>query len=288
MNRIIIIILLFQSIGFAQSPEDLFNKSLEFSDERNYIKAIELLDEFIQKYPNAENIHKIYLNRATAKSRNNDYEGAYIDYTTAFSLDSTYAEAIRQRGFLYKKMHKYELALKDYNFALKIDSSLTTTYINKAFLYQEKGDIENACKNYEIALERGITDYVGNMIKLCDTTSLAYQKYTYKILVEKATDSTYGHTPENPIKVGGSPKNQSAFLQLLRDAQGNKIIYKRIGVSAHYQSDNGLLGQASVDNYKVDYKDKNGKSKSDNLYLSFYDYEQPKIPVGFYNEQDFN
>lgn len=287
MNRIIIIILLFQSIGFAQSQEDLFNKSLEFADEGNYIKAIELLNEFIKKYPNAENIQKIYLNRATAKSRNNDYNGAYKDYTTAFSLDSTYAEAIRQRGFLNKKMHKYESAIQDYNYALMLDSSLTITYINKAFLYQEKEEIENACKNYEIALEKGITNYVENMVKLCDTTSLAYQKYTYKILVDKAIDSTYGYTPENPIKVGGNPKNQSAFLELLRDVQGNKVIYNRIGVGGYYQSNNGFFGQASVDNYKIEYKDKNGESKSENLYLSFYDYEQPKIPIGFYGEKDF-
>jgi len=288
MNRILIIILFFQSICFSQSQEDLFNKSLEFADGGNYTKSIELLDKFIELYPNSDYIHKIYLNRATAKSRNNDYESAYKDYTTAFAIDSTYAEAIRQRGYLSKKFNKYESAIEDYNFALRIDSSLIDTYVNKAFLYQEIGEINNACKNFELALDGGITEYVENMRSICDTTSISFQKITYKILVDKSSNITYGFTLENPIKVGVGPKNQKLYLEALRDVQGNKIEYRRIGVGGYYESRNGLMGIASIDSYEVKYRNKEGNKKTDTLYLTFYDYHHPKIPLGFLGRKDLN
>ena len=48
-----------------------------------------------------------------------------------------------------------------------------------------------------------------------------------------------------------------------------------------------MMGMASVDSYHITYKNEKGKKKKTTLYLSFYDYEQPKIPVGFYSIQDF-
>jgi len=283
MNKALVLLFFVVQIVSAQSPEELFNKSLEYADEENYSKVIEICNDFIEKYPKEENVSKIYLNRATAKSRSNDYRGAYDDYTTAYSLDSTYAEAIRQRGYLSKKMKNYDSALKDYQLALKIDSTLAMTYANIAFLHQEKGEISDACKNFELALEKGITGYVGNMLQICDSTSLAYQKFTYKILTDKSYDETYGFTPENPIKVGIGPINQRAYLELLRDVNGNKISYKRKNVGGYYGSDNGIMGLAAVDSYEIEYRDIDGNPTTVMLYLSFYDYEQPKIPYGFFS-----
>jgi hypothetical protein len=106
-------------------------------------------------------------------------------------------------------------------------------------------------------------------------------------LTKVAESEKYGLTGEMPIKVGkgsrGGPFNQRAYLELLRDAQGNPIKYERIGGGCcPYKSKNALFGDyALVDRYEVTYKDANGKKKKTILYISFYDYEEPMIPVGF-------
>lgn len=98
-------------------------------------------------------------------------------------------------------------------------------------------------------------------------------------------DLTYGTTGENPVKVGtgpnGGPANQRAYLNLLRDSKGNPIQYERTGTCCMYSSPNGLMGFALVDVYLVRYRDAKGRKKKMNLYLSFYDYEDPKVIYGF-------
>ncbi|NRA12604.1 MAG: hypothetical protein HRT57_11675 [Crocinitomicaceae bacterium] len=51
-----------------------------------------------------KSIHAIYLHRAGAKARLDDYDGAITDYTAAFEKDSTYAEALSQRGLKKTKI----------------------------------------------------------------------------------------------------------------------------------------------------------------------------------------
>lgn len=280
-------LLLTSIIGWTQTAEDLYNQSLTELNNKNYEKGIELIDEFIEKYPDFENIHMIYLNRASAKSLIKDYDGAIKDYTTAYEKNPKYAEALRQRGYLKKEMGYFKAALADYDLALKVDSNLANAYVNKAVVLDTLGQTEEACKNYKKAFELGITDVAGILYNLCDSNLIILQKYYYKILVDKTTDETYGYTVENPIKVGHGPRGQRAYLEMLRDGRGNKVKYERGGSAGMYPSENGLMGMATVDSYKITYKDKKGKNKKTTLYISFYDYDTPKIPVGFYSTDDF-
>lgn len=109
--------------------------------------------------------------------------------------------------------------------------------------------------------------------------------YEIRSLTKMATSENYGLTGENPVKVGkgpaGGPANQRAFLDLLRDEQGNPLKYEREGSCCQYKSDNAPFGFALVDRYRVKYKDRKGKKKETIIYISFYDYEEPMIPQGF-------
>jgi hypothetical protein len=106
-----------------------------------------------------------------------------------------------------------------------------------------------------------------------------------KSLTKMAESDKYGLTPEYPVKVGktgnSGPLNQRMYLELLRDAQGNKLKYERVGSCCAYKSENGFMGYAMVDRYEVKYKDKDGNAKKTIIYISFYDFEEPLIPVGF-------
>lgn len=108
---------------------------------------------------------------------------------------------------------------------------------------------------------------------------------TIERLAKTAEDETYGFSPEHPVKVGsgpdGGPANQRRYLELLRDAKGKPIKYKRIASCCPYPSENGLAGFAMVDKYEIEYTNGKGKKKKALVYLSFYDYEEPKILYGF-------
>lgn len=118
-----------------------------------------------------------------------------------------------------------------------------------------------------------------------DSSKKTEQVYEIKSLTKKAESEQYGLTPEQPVKVGKGPKsgpaNQRDYLDLLRDGQGNPISYERLGSCCPYESENGFMGLAMVDQYEVKYKDKSGKKKKTVIYISFYDYEEPLIPFGF-------
>lgn len=275
-------------VAWTQTAEDFLNAFMGELQSKNYEKGIRYLDTLIKEYPNYEKIHTAYLNRASAKSLTNDPEGAIEDYTAAFKLNPEYAEAVRLRGCLKKKMGEFEEALIDFDLAIKTDSNLAQVYVNKALLLDSLGQLEEACQNYEKALELGITDVAGIIISSCDSNSMALKKYTYKILVDKTEDDTYGYTKDNPIKVGHGPRGQRAYLALLRDAQGYPVEYERLGNVGYYASENGLFGMAAIDSYRIYYRNSKGKKKDTTLYLSFYDYDPPKIPVGFYSIQDFD
>lgn len=119
------------------------------------------------------------------------------------------------------------------------------------------------------------------------TSNSTRELYEIKQLTKMADSEKYGLTGEFPVKVGsgskGGPYNQRAYLELLRDGQGNPVEYKRVGGGCcPYKSKNALFGDyALVDQYEVSYKDKEGKKKKAIIYISFYDYEEPLIPAGF-------
>ncbi len=106
------------------------------------------------------------------------------------------------------------------------------------------------------------------------------------ILIEKASDSTYGYTEQNPIKVGGGlnegSKNEQMYLNALYGPRGQVIEYERVGSCCPFETPNGIMGGGLLDAYEVKY---DGLKQPIILYLNLYDYEKPKIPIGFTGNQ---
>ena len=96
-----------------------------------------------------------------------------------------------------------------------------------------------------------------------------------------ATDDSYGHSPENPINVGGLQNgalNQRLFLSALAGPNGEEISFQRIGSCCPFPTPNGFNGRGLLDKYEVTYA---GLSTPIILYLNFYDSDVLKVPVGF-------
>jgi hypothetical protein len=87
-----------------------------------------------------------------------------------------------------------------------------------------------------------------------------------------STDSTYGYTKENPIKVGGGafdgPPRERAYLDNLLGPKGEKITYERTGSIP--------FGDTFLDVFEI-----SGLGKTITLYIDEYVYTEPQAPVGF-------
>ena len=103
-------------------------------------------------------------------------------------------------------------------------------------------------------------------------------------LVKKvSTDKSYGLTPKNPVEVGGvkdseGPLNERRYLNALTGPNGERISYYRQGSCCPFKSENGLMGTAFLDNYRVTWE--NSKDTV-SIYINMYDSGILKAPVGF-------
>jgi|GEM_PF-641206 len=121
-----------------------------------------------------------------------------------------------------------------------------------------------------------------------DSTGGSRQRTYYAIasLLPNGKDVRYGFVSASPVKVGrsetgGGAANERAYLELLRDATGMPVQYKRTGSCCAYKSENGFLGNALLSMYEIVFRDAQGKERRKTVYISHYDYEPPKVLAGF-------
>jgi hypothetical protein len=95
--------------------------------------------------------------------------------------------------------------------------------------------------------------------------------------------SQYGYKPAYPIKVGGGPSEQRAYLQRLRDAQGKPVSFERVQSCCAYKTDspNAFDGVGLLDVYEITYRDQKNKKKKVKVYITFYDLDVLKPLSGF-------
>jgi hypothetical protein len=97
-----------------------------------------------------------------------------------------------------------------------------------------------------------------------------------------STDSTYGLTPANPVRVGGTAEGMAAveaFLQALRSPTGEPVTYRYRNACCAFATYNAWFGtEALLDVYDVRYP---GLRKPIVLYLNKYEWQEPRAPVGF-------
>lgn len=103
------------------------------------------------------------------------------------------------------------------------------------------------------------------------------------LITEISNDKTYGLSPKNPIEVGGAkdsqgPKNEWRYLNALSGPNGEAISYYRLESCCPVKSENGFMGSAMLDNYRVTWE--NSKDTV-SIYINMYDSGKLKAPFGF-------
>ena len=267
---------------FGQDAKAYYEQGMEKAQAGNLEEAVKLLDKSIELKSNE---YVAWYNRAIIKSMLTLYEEAMLDFDQTIKLAPTYKKGYLNRGTNKKRLTDYDGALSDYNYALQLDSNYSDACYNRGLIYELMSKKDMACADFNKANELGLKTAQKKVEKCSDTTTLTI--YPILGLTKKADNDKYGFTSENPIKVGagpdGGPANQRAYLNLLRDAQGKSIKFKRLGSCCMYPSKNGFAGgeSAMLDTYEMTYLNDKGKEQKAVVYISFYDYEEPQILWGF-------
>lgn len=275
------LILLLSSSILAQENPDYYQLGGKSASEGNYEKAIEYFVKELEREPNN---YYAWFNKALCETRLGEHEKSIKDFSRAIELEPDYYKAYMNRAIVKSNLTDYESALLDLNQSLEIDENYAWAYYHRGIINEYLENHDQACKDLTRAKELGID----RAEKMAETTCVQERKPNYGNIVtlsKISKDKTYGFSGDNPIKVGfgikGGPANQRAFLNLLRDSKGNTISFARKGSCCDYKSEHGLFGIATSDIYEIFYLNDKGEKKQTQLYISFYEYEEPMIPMGF-------
>ncbi len=282
MRQIISFLILVQGFTLlAQENPDHYQLGGKFASEGNYEKAIEHFNKELEREPNN---YYAWFNKALCESRLGEHKKSIKDFSQAIALKPDYYKAYMNRAIVKRNLTDYEGALLDLNISLEIEENYSWAYYHRGIINEYLGNQNQACSDLTRAKALGIEKAEAMVEKTCSTDRKAnYKNILY--LSKTSTDKTYGYSGDNPIKVGfgikGGPANQRAFLNLLRDSQGNTIHYTRVGSCCEYESEYGIFGIAKSDIYEIFYLNKKGERVQTKLHISFYEYEEPMIPMGF-------
>ncbi len=115
----------------------------------------------IAALPIANNLNAAdYLLSGDEKEDKGDYQGALADYNQVLRIDSKYALAYNNRGYLkMQRLNDVNGALADFNRSISINPTFARAYNNRGFLKEEKlSDFNGALADYGKSLQIDPTD----------------------------------------------------------------------------------------------------------------------------------
>ncbi|HUI94077.1 MAG TPA: tetratricopeptide repeat protein [Chitinivibrionales bacterium] len=94
--------------------------------------------------------------------RQAQYDSAIADYTKAISLDSSYVQALTNRGVLREARRDFSAALEDYTLAIKIKPAYADAYAKRAATYKSLGRYKEAIADYTASIKCDSNTYEFN------------------------------------------------------------------------------------------------------------------------------
>lgn len=290
MMRSIVVVCLF-IVAFAANAQDtvsaykakvFYDRGMILAREGNLGGAVDMLHRSLSYKPDE---HVVWFNLGIAELMQKHYVKAIGALDTALLLQPAYKQAWLNRGTARKALTDYRGAIDDYTQAIMLDSLYPEAFYNRGLVYEKLLVRDTACLNFTRALQLQMNEAKKKVDRCKDTAEAHRDVHAILYLNKQSTDPKYGFTEKHPVKVGlgpvSGPGNENDYFELLRDAQGEPVKYERLGSCCEYKSPNGFLGYAVLDRYQLTYNDAEGHEQKKVVYISFYDYEEPQVLVGF-------
>ena len=145
----------------ANVPQQPESPTLQLSAQEHYdrgeaLRKQEIWDSAIAEYSTAIRLNPryadAYFRRGDAYDEKRDYDRAIVDYTEAIRLNPRYTDAYLYRGITYAHKKDYDRAIADYTQAIRLEPNYAMAYNYRGVAYNEKRDYDRAIADYEAAL----------------------------------------------------------------------------------------------------------------------------------------
>lgn len=263
-----------------KSADEYYNDGMKHAQRKQYKEAVQFFDMALRL--RADDYFTMY-NRGVAQSLLGNYYPAIEDFKIVLTYKPDYLKAYIALGNCYKRLTHYDTAINYYSEALYFDTANLESYYHRAHVYEALCMNDSAKADFIKAKNLGAK--VDDKLKFYDNIPPKRNEiHTISKLTVAATDANYGFNQKNPIKVGASTKggfdNVRNYLALLRDAKKKPVKFARIKACCPYKPA-GFGGNVFLEEYSVTYYESPTQEKTATMYFTYYEYEEPKIAVGF-------
>lgn len=262
---------------------EYYNGGMKYAERGNYKEAITYFDMAIKLKP--DDYFSMH-NRGIAKSLMKDYPAAIEDFKMVLSIKPDYTDAKIALGSSYRYLTHYDTAAAWYSNVLNTEPSNSKVLYFRALSYEAMNMIDSAAADFKKSFELGATQLEKQVEYYEDTTkSYIVDWHTVGKVTEVSTDPTYGFSQKNPVKVGtqkggGGFPNMQAYLDQLKDERRKPVQYQRIKACCTYRP-KGFKNNVLMHEYQITYNTLREGTKTATIYLTYYEYEKPKILMGF-------
>ncbi|HPI12844.1 MAG TPA: hypothetical protein PLK63_17495 [Catalimonadaceae bacterium] len=277
-----LLFLLIAITSFGQSVSKFYYKGKKKAKAGKYKAAIRFFSKALEIQPSD---YQARFHRALAKLAEYDMESGLADLDTTIQTNPNYYPAFMTRGVVKERLTDYEGGIADFTTAIALDPRTGDAYFQRGLIYELLEKKDSACMDFHAAKELDMP-YAARKAERCDdTTKSKFEVHQLARLTLVSDDDTYGRTQKNPVKVGkdanGGPGNAYRYLGWLRDLNGKPVKFHRTGSCCMYETENGMNGHGLLDTYEIIYNDPSDQKKTDLVFITFYDFEEPKILKGF-------
>jgi tetratricopeptide (TPR) repeat protein len=134
----------------ASEGERLLIESQQAGTENDPLKAVRLLEQLVQKFPNDKRAHWFL---GSAFSGRDQDDKAIAEYQRAVAIDQNFAPAYNFLGYAYREKGEYVKAEEAFKNYIRLVPSEANPYDSLADLYTKMGRYEEAIQNYKKAVE---------------------------------------------------------------------------------------------------------------------------------------
>jgi predicted O-linked N-acetylglucosamine transferase (SPINDLY family) len=124
--------------------------SIIYLQEKNYEKAIDLINKAITIKPNHQ---ALYNNLGVIYKEIENYEFAIKNFKKAIKINSNYSEAHNNIAIVYQILKKSNEALNHYRISIRINPDNPETYYNLGILFFKKNNYKNAIESFKKSLK---------------------------------------------------------------------------------------------------------------------------------------
>jgi len=136
----------------SETPQQYFERGMEYYQSRQFDSSLYYFDRAVAL---DSTFHQAYFRRAKVKSKLNALEAAYEDYSTAIIINPQ-PVYYNNRGINLAIRDKMQAAIQDYDKALALDSTYAQALLNKGVAQYHLGQYDGACQNMQQAYQLGL------------------------------------------------------------------------------------------------------------------------------------